>query len=795
MSGVYVSVPTTATESRAALRSARRGWRADAAALAVIVALVAVAFSPWWLGGRLLAPLDVLHETFAPWYEGDRNVEVHNAFTSDAVTQYLGYRAFAAQSFAQDGRIGWNDLTNAGRPEYANTMATYGDWTVQLHRFLDFWTAWHLGLLLQVLIAASGMYVLLRSQRLLPQVALIGAIAFAGSTPFMHTLYHRWQLGAFAWMPWTVWALLSLRHGARWGGPATAGFLALALLGGSLQTTVFVFLTFFGTWIGVLLDSGSRSERLRWTAQVTLWGLCAVGLAAFWLLPTILTYIDGLALHGERSALGYPHGWTQPFLNALFIPLQAVPTLLGSPRSLDLARVFHANLTNVAFFGLVPMLVAVRSIFWSRTPPAARVLILVGLLVPLTPLIGPLYHRVQIVFVFGGVWAFAYYWQHAPSSVERVWRILFGAFVALAAVWVLASVVVQFAQERVQTMLLGVVDGMIARGDAGQLAGFTEWMRARAVRVAAELMVWHPRQLTALAAAAIAVAAFRLRAHGKLRRASYVLFAAVLLELGGMAVSFVTFVRPQQYPAYPARADIEMLREEVSAGRLHIASRYSGPALLFPPNTLALYGIATIEQFETVDVPGMWQAAGYRTDAATLGRLGVTHAVSATDTVLGAGWRGAAQASTFMIWRNDSALPRYVAVPAGVSLASHLDALQSGSVRDSPVVIDTATFSRRVFRVSAGTAQIRVAENWAEGWWYSVDGGLPQHSVRAPDGSMLLTLEAQPRARRIEMWYQPQRRRVGHTISLLSAVVLLPLAFTTTRWQRRRRDLKQESGS
>src|SRR5688572_29713702 len=143
----------------------------DIAALAAIVLLALAAFSPWWAGDRLLAPLDILHETFAPWNDGDVQVDVHNTFTSDAVTQYLGYRAFAARSFALDGRIGWSDLTHGGRPEYANTMAAYGDWSMQLHRVLEFWTAWHVGLLLQLIIAASGMYVLLRAQRIVPHIA------------------------------------------------------------------------------------------------------------------------------------------------------------------------------------------------------------------------------------------------------------------------------------------------------------------------------------------------------------------------------------------------------------------------------------------------------------------------------------------------------------------------------------------------------------------------------------------------------------------------------------------------
>ena len=746
----------------------------DIAAFTAIVLLAVAAFSPWWAGDRLLAPLDILHETFAPWSDGDVQVDVHNTFTSDAVTQYLGYRVFAARSFASDGRIGWSDLTHGGRPEYANTMATYGDWSMQLHRVLGFWTAWHLGLLLQLIIAACGMYVLLRAQRITPQIALIGGIAFAASTPIVHTLYHRWHLGAFAWVPWAVWALLLMRAGSRRAAPLAAVFIALALLGGSLQTAVFVLITLCAVSLGILLDTVDTRARMQWTRATILVSALGAALAAFALVPAALTYIDGAALHGARNAPGYAHGWMQPLLSLLFIPLQAVPSLLGSPRSLDLARAFDTNLTNIAFFGVLPTLVAMRCAFWRETPRPARYLIIAGLLIPLTPLVGPLYHRVQIVFVFGGIWAFAHYWQHGPSGVERVWRTLGIAAITAIALWLAVSVVVALNAERAQEFVQLRVRDIVATGAGGQLAGFDSWMQERARRVIAELMIWHPRQLVALLALALSALALRLRAQRQ-HAAAAVLLVAVVIELSAVSASFLTFADARRHAPWPARADIAALRAEVGDGRVHLASRYSGPALLFPPNTLALYGVATLQQFETVDVPGMWHAADSAQDARTLGRLAVTHAITAPDMTPGAGWQPVITAPTFRVWRNAYAVPRYVALPPGAQVDEVLAALQQRTASIAAVRVEHATANRRTVVVPARTGMLRVAENWSEGWQYRAHAG-SQDVARAPDGSMLMTLAPSDTAQRVVMWYSPQRRRTGLAISFAALLLLVPVA-------------------
>jgi len=114
-------------------------------AVALICVLAGLLFSPWIFTGRVLAPFDIIHQMFLPWRVGVELPDVKNHFVTDAVTQYIPYRIFAEQSFREDGYVGWNPLVFGGTPQYANTMALSFDWTIQLHRILPFWNAWHLG--------------------------------------------------------------------------------------------------------------------------------------------------------------------------------------------------------------------------------------------------------------------------------------------------------------------------------------------------------------------------------------------------------------------------------------------------------------------------------------------------------------------------------------------------------------------------------------------------------------------------------------------------------------------------
>lgn len=72
------------------------------------------------------------------------------------------FRKTGEESFRESGFMGWDDRSLGGSAQYANTTWYAFDWTFQLHRFLEFWAAWHLGLAGQFLLAGLGLYFYLR---------------------------------------------------------------------------------------------------------------------------------------------------------------------------------------------------------------------------------------------------------------------------------------------------------------------------------------------------------------------------------------------------------------------------------------------------------------------------------------------------------------------------------------------------------------------------------------------------------------------------------------------------------
>jgi hypothetical protein len=778
----------------------------DSTTFAILLLLALLAFSPWWLGGRLFAPLDLLDGLYEPWHDPATPIEVKNHFTSDGVTQYLVYRGVAERSFAEDGRIGWSELTQGGRPEYANTMAGYDDWSMLLHRFFPFWTGWHLGLLGQFLIAGAGMLVFLRGQRISPLVALAGGIAYAANSQFIYFFFHRWHLGAFAWVPWMAWALYRYRAGHRWAWPLVPLFLALAFLGGSLQTSAFVGLTLLALWLGWVTERPARAEAAasierperaeeatsfedpprsrRWlsaTGHLLAWTILGAGLAGFALYPSIITLVEGLELGLDRGGIGYERGVMQPVLSALLIALQPVPSLLGSPRSMDLAKALGLELPAIAYFGFIPMVLAYRAALMRGAPAAARWLIALGILLPLTPLVGPLYHRVQLLFCFGGVWAFAWYWEHADRErVDPVLRRVAQLGLAFVVLWLLGSMASHFLEGKLQGKIDGYIAGRVAGGEAGQFGSYREaWFLERGRLLLPELRLWHPRQVLVVLTAALGFAALRLRTRRGVGPAALLLLAGLVLELGFFAGGWVTTVDPAEHPPYAESPDITALRQEAGEGRVYIVDDAAAPSF-FPPNTLAMYGVATIQGYETVGFRNMWSEAEYTDDAAKLGEIGVTHAVSRPEVGLPAGWTPEYRGERLIIWRNEHALPRYLALSAGLSWVPG-EGGDLAAVAAIGAVQSTGTQNQRRLEVPSGTGTVRIAENWGEGWRYRVEGGEWRQVEMAADRSMLLPLEQAPLTQQVELEYRPRRRIIGWWLTLTAAILTALGTIVTSR--------------
>lgn len=734
----------------------------------LVAAVVAGCFFPWWTRGRVLAPLDIVRELLLPWRSAEGIPRVHNHFVSDAVTQYLPYRWQLRRSIREDGYIGWTDLTLGGYPLHANTMATPYDWTIQLERWMDFWTAWHLGIAVQMLIAGFGMLALLRGRGLAPPAAFAGAVAFMLNFQFVAWVYHRWALGSFCWAPWMLWGLMRHRCGCARGGAAAAFFLALGCLGGSLQHAVFLLLVVGCCAVAWFWEDQKAS---RTPQQRPAWAVTGVVVLGLGLVTPILwnftqAYFLGRQLGDARGGLGYPQGPLQPILNLLAYPFYTFPFPFGSPNGLDGWKLFKSDLFNLPYFGVVPTALGFAALRMRRVATEARVLVAIGLLIPLTPLVGPLYHRAHLLFILGGCWAFALWLDERVRRPELpvISRPLLWLGVAVIVGWSAVSVGLVVFDDGLRARFVSVC---VRLGGEGQFGGLEAWLRERAGRAWDQLSLWHPRNALPLGAAAAGLAAVYWT---RWRPAcAWWVGALLAVELGAFGCRWVSFQVPEPEGLYPRTPLVEQLQR--SGGTVHTFIEGSS-RMPFPPNTLSTFGIRALPGYESIRPPMLLdRSGGWSAAPAALPEIGVSHLLQRSDAPPPPPpWAWLGEERSVRLYENPLAIPHYRVVrPSGIP--------------DAPVELVSASLNRRILRLPGGGGELRVAENAAPGWKGRWEGGPWMDSTPGSHGEISVPLANGTGS--FEMRYFTPWRPGSLAISAA--------AFCVLAWQMRRRGSGAES--
>jgi hypothetical protein len=784
----------------------------------VIFAVVMAWFSPWWAAGRVMAPLDLQNTMMSPWRQAHEGEYAKNHIVSDSVSQYLVYRLVAERDFQREGRIGWSSLTYGGTAQYANTMALYDDWTMQLHRWFDFWTAWHLGLMGQVLLAAYGMYLFLRGRSIGILWAACGALAYAANSQFVTWVFHRWALSSFCWVPWILWAIDGYRCGKRGFWAAVPVFIAMAFLGGTLQHSALVVLAVMAMWIDEALKQRSRTKTVaatgtkwRWPeaicdrrnssnentsdghspqqnqtwllARYAAWGLLGAGLAGMMLLPCVAAFLESnrLGLHmgmnvNAQSSI-YPIGPLQPLMNLAAYPLQILPSILGRCDSVDVLKLFKSELFYVCYFGSLPVLIAYLCLFRRDSPTLARLLGAAGLLLPLTPLVRYLYQRLFLLFIIGGILGFVHFMQNTSRDTRlrilRVSAIVGGLAVAA---WTAVSIALLIMPQFITSLR----DKIAGQGGGSSFGYFSDWLQLRAGRFVADLFIWSPQQLSFLALMAAGLLGLRWTAStsSSLRQRGALLVAMVVCaEVSWFAARWVVWSDPVKHPLFAETAESKALREEVgSDGRVSALFHPVAHMAVTPfiTNTLSVYDIATISGYDSIIPDGMILPKESIADARRLGPLAVSHLITWTGNPdVPAEWREVWRSPMMTLYQNPLAVPRY----AGFTNDGEMEAFFGGSTGDMIRLEESSGLqNRRLIELPEGVRWIRIAENQAPGWEFRSAGENPTSWLpvaRAEDASMLMRNPHPERNSRIEMRYAPPLRKTGWMITLASLLALI----------------------
>lgn len=267
----------------------------------------------------------------------------------------------------------WNPASGCGMPLLANNQSAVLAPTQILRLLWDSPRARTLGLLLKVLVAGVGMFLLLGRLGATPGAALIGALAWANAA--VVTLWLLYPLAeTAAWFSWVVLGILqTLGVGGqpRRTGVATVALAGAAmLLAGHLPTALQ--LTAVATGIALVLLAAGRG-RLRLLPRLLLGALLAAALAAPQILPT-LSYI-------QRSHALATRGGASP-ASSIHLPVAAawswlVPRGFGSPETVGYSGPLNFN-EATANVGLTALLLAALALGLAPDRRAAALAALAG---------------------------------------------------------------------------------------------------------------------------------------------------------------------------------------------------------------------------------------------------------------------------------------------------------------------------------------------------------------------------------------------------------------------------------
>ncbi len=755
---------------------------AVAACLALVLAAVA-AFSPALFQGKILAPLDITTTLLAPWNEAAGGTKPHNHFTSDAVIQYLPYRLHAAESLREDGYIGWNPFTMGGSSLAANTMALPGTWTMQLHRFLPFTAAWNLGLLAEFLIAGWGMLIFLRGRALPWTVCLLGAMVYMANSQFIIWIHHRWALGSFSWMPWVLWSAAGLA----WQKPAPRHlalplFLALAILGGSLQHMVFI-----GLACGCLAVGNLRDLRkpMREIPLLLCWAtafVVALAITAFTVVPQISGYLTNLQIGNLRGGLGYPEGLSQPLLNLAAIPAQIWPWLMGDPQSLDGWRLLKTGYMNLAYIGSIPMMLGIAGLFFRAMPRQAKWLIAAGLLIPLTPLVGPLYHRVQLLFILGAAWMaaemLAAFHQNPPRRMIRAWTI---AVATLGVGLLLASCLPSSLRTRIENQV--VTKSVQAAGDS-QFGADSAWIEARARRWVSRFALHDSRTAWTYGLLVLGTAGLNLAISTQSSRRQWgriAITCSASLELFTLFQTWVTFSNPADIlPPHPAIETIRAMAGEQRVyqgfGRTNLGGSFAAP------NLLAAYDIPVVDAYESIQYRSTSQRLRTIDPAERLSLAGVAMAVQPAGTVAypgTSGWQLTPSVHGSDLRQNPNPIPPLVS--GNGNIPANINGLVARLGHSTAFIPAHHSMNRWEFIWPQGAEWIRISQNWHSGWRWRAGNGPWLAMTAGPDSACWLEKPASSVPGTIQVRFFPRPVWLGWLSLAVAASWISWLLLTLRR--------------
>jgi len=357
-------------------------------------------------------------------------------------------------------------------------------------------------------------------------------------------------------------------------------------------------------------------------------------------------------------------------------------------------------------------------------------------------LVGPLYHRVQLLFLLGGAWMAAemaaHFLKHPPVRLAKTCAV---AVIALGGLLLAGSLLPAKLRGAIEHK---VVSQAVAAASDSQFGADTAWIERRAKSWTDRFALHHPKTAWVYGLLVLGSAGLVFTASGRpgrVRLGQFTLVAATTLELGTLFATWTTFSPADDLrPAHPA---IERVRELAGTSRVVQCSDSVAFARVFAtPNLLSSYRIPTVDAYESIHYPSTSFLLRDEEPALLLTLAGAGVAVRPLDSPLAAGtagWPVADTVSGYEIRKNPDALAPVLA-GVEVGLPAKADALLPVLRHASAPVPLAATMNHWQVELPQGTRWLRLAQNWHPGWrWQATDGNW-HDTRRGPDGCIWVDL-------------------------------------------------------
>jgi len=766
---------------------------------ALLLGLLVLAYLwPALVAGRVLSPTALLYLE-PPWNAVRPAGAAHwiNRELGDVPYAYYAWDVLARRLIHAGTFPAWNPYAFAGTPLWANSQIAWLSpfslplWILPLNYGLGVAAA------LKLWAAGFGTYLLARELRLGFWAALVAGTAFALCSFNVLWLSYGVFVSVAAMLPWALWLTERLVRGgrARAGGPALAGVLAVALLGGhpGTQLHLLAAVALYAVVRTAAMRGASRRERGTRLAIVGASVALGLLLAAVVLLPAQRaaagTWGSLLREHGA-SALPGAHMPAGVARSVLF------PDWWGRPGDGvfgDHGTVAYRERTF--FAGAATLVLALVALLspgaWRRKAPFA-LLGALGLAVALRlpglyegAIALPGFDRVQnsriyLWFVFALAILAGFGAQRVADTRGRLGR----AWLAVAGA-VLAGIAAIVGLEPDGATWSTAISHALARTTERSAAA-----------LALSSVLWWLAPVAALTALLLAG-----RARGS-RRIVPVVALLVALELlhfarGAQPMGPADVVRP---PTTPAIAYLQR----------HDDGRRIAGLLALAPDTSTLYGLRDAGGADAPQPPlrfvRLWHHADPSSEGSglsqliesaprVLGLLGVSRLIMAPYVELdSADLRTVYRGRDAIVVANRLAAPRAFVARAARVAASEDDEL--GFVQEarfdprSDAIVRADEIGGRWAGTAGGSAQIVAERNdavtlrarlprtglvvlgdaWAPGWTVTVDG----RAARALQANMVLRGVVVPAGTHAVVWrYRVPGLRLGAALSALGLALLL----------------------